>query len=109
MTGNTRLSFDIDELTKLNSNIADARHSIQDTYSKMKGCFEELRSNVTGTQINNLITTITDNLTAIDSKMSISFDELTSFLNSQLSNYATTYDGALSALNNALSFIDNNL
>lgn len=109
MTGNTKLSFDIDELNKLNSDITDARHSIQDTFSKIKSCFEDLKTNVTGTQINGLITTITDNLTAIDSKMTTSFDQLSTFLNSQMRNYATTYEGAKAALTQALSFIDNNL
>jgi len=109
MTGNTSLSFNIDELNKLNSDIADARHSIQGNFSNMKSCFEDLKSNVTGTQINSLITTITDNLTAIDSKMTTSFDQLSAFLSSQMRNYATTYEGAKAALSQALSFIDNNL
>lgn len=109
MTGNSRLNFSVDELVSLNATVADARASIQNNYMKVKECFEELKSNVTGTQVNGLLVTITDNLTSIDSKMSVSFEQLTKFLDNQMNRYTTTYEGALSNLNSALSFINENL
>ena len=109
MSGNTSLNFEINELMSINSTVADSRASLEANYSKIKGCFDELRANVTGTQINGLLSTITDNLTTINTKMETSFDQLTEFLNSQMKNYTTTYENALGALNSALSFINNNL
>ena len=109
MTGNTSFSFSTEELISINSTVSDARTSIENNFMKIKDCFEELRNNVTGTQINGLIATITDNLTSIDAKMEISFDLLTNFLVSQMKNYTTTYESALSDLNSALAFINENL
>ena len=109
MTGNTSLNFSVDELTSINASVVDARSSIQSNYTKIKECFEELKANVTGTQINGLLNTITDNLTSIDDKMSVSFEQLTSFLDSQMRNYTTTYEGALNNLRSALSYINDNL
>ena len=109
MSGNSNLNFSVDELVSLNASVVDARDSIKNNYMKIKECFEELKSNVTGTQVNGLLVTITDNLTTIDSKMSVSFEALTKFLDAQMNRYTTTYESALSNLNAALSFINNNL
>ena len=109
MTGNTNLNFSVDELMSLNAAVADARISIQNNYMKVKECFEDLKLNVTGAQVNGLLVTITDNLTSIDSKMSVSFDQLTEFLNSQMKNYTTTYESALERLKAAFDFINTNM
>ena len=109
MKGNTSLNLDLEELTKINSEVADARNSMSAGFSKINGCFEELKANVTGTQVNGLMNTITDNLNTINSKMHGSFEQLVSFLDAQMRNYAVTTDDALKNLQKALSFIDQNL
>lgn len=109
MTGNTNLNFSVDELTSLNAAVADARYSIQNNYMKVKECFEDLKTNVTGAQVNGLLVTITENLASIDSKMNVSFDQLTEFLNSQMKNYTTTYEGALNRLKAAFDYINTNM
>ena len=106
---NTKLSFNIDELKQINSSVSDSRSSIKNNFTKMQDCLGELKGNITGTQINNLISTISDNLNAIDAKMSGSFEQLTSFLSSQMSAYANTYETAAASLRKALNYIDTNL
>ena len=105
---NTSLNFDIDELIRLDGQVSDSYHAIDSNLSRIKSCFDELRSNVTGTQVNGLITTISDKISGIDSKLDSSFEELAEFLKGQMANYATTYEGALAILNKALEFIDSN-
>ena len=94
MTGNTRLNFSAEELMSINSSVIDSRLSIRNNFEKVRECFEELKGNVTGTQVNGLMTTIVDNLVTIDSKMEVSFEQLTNFLESQMRNYTTTYESA---------------
>jgi len=108
MATSTTLSFDIDELIQLDNQVSDSYNGIESMLKKINGCFEELKTNVTGTQVNNLIATISDNITAINGKMDTSFEELNAFLKGQMNNYANTYEGALAILNNALAFIDSN-
>lgn len=104
-----KLNFSLDELSSINSSVVSAKESIKGNYTNIKGCFEELQANVTGTRINGLINTITENLDAIDAKMGIAFEQLTNFLDTQVKNYGVTYEVAVENLKAALTFINENL
>lgn len=104
---NTSLNFGVEELIKLNDEITNARSNIKSNFTNIKGCFDDLKSNVTGTQINNLITTISDSIINIDTKMDASFQELDAFLTGQMQNYTSTYEGAVALLEKALNKIEN--
>lgn len=108
MAASTTLSFDISELTQLNNKVNNASSGIDSNLGKIKNSLSELSSNVTGAQINSYINDISEKIIAIDARMEVAFDQLTSFLDGQMKNYTTTYEGALAVFKDALAFIESN-
>lgn len=108
MNSNVNLSFDIDELITLQDNIDDSCKGIEDDLGHAMECFADLKTNVTGSQINSLISNIEDKIGGIKQSMSGSFKDLSKFLSGQMDNYSTTYEQAKTKFMNALEIIENN-
>ena len=106
--GSTSLTLNLEQITSINADVISSKESIHNTLAMIDSDFADLSSNVTGSNVNNLINVIRENVSGIDRKTALAFEELTSFLNSQVKNYEDLYQSALAMLMEAFSFIEQN-
>jgi len=102
------LSFNTEEISKINANVRATNDTINGLFAKTISNCGALTGAVQSAPILNELNRIIELIQGISSKLNSNMEQLVQYLDGQLMNYEKLAEEATTALQNALSFIDQN-
>lgn len=103
------ISADLQNLRQLNTDVINSKQGIEQTAKNINEAFDELKTVIKGDSVYQAMDRITAKTGEVQVKMAKAFEELTTFLNNQISQYTVAGQNANATLSDALAFIESAL
>ena len=103
------ISADLQNLRQLNTDVINSKQGIETTGKNINEAFEELKTVIKGDSVYQAMDRIASRTEEVQVKMAKAFEELTTFLNNQISKYTASGENANATLGDALAFIESDL
>ena len=105
----TTINADLQNLRQLNNDVISSKQGIETTAKNINEAFDELKTVIKGDSVYQAMDRITAKTSEVQVKMAKAFEDLTTFLNNQISQYTVAGENANASLGDALAFIESTL